>query len=153
MSTKTVTKKTAKKKSPPKKATTAIKKADEPSLKIIQTTKCQTVSNKSALTYNIGVDDEDNIFIRIASNTGGGYFSNEWVSLDNITSILGDVSGEHITSINLIPLFKGKSVNTPGYLLAALLKEGLLAPFEEGKKRQYVFSGTDKFLAKVAKKL
>ena len=154
MATKTVKKKTVKKKATPKKATTAKKtKVDEPSLNIIQTSKCPTVSNKSTLTYNIGVDNKDNIFIRIASNTGGGYFSNEWVSLDNITSILGDVTGEHITSINLIPLFKGKSVNTPGYLLAVLLKEGLLAPFEEGKKRQYVFSGTDKFLVKLEKKL
>ena len=128
-------------------------KPEDIKLQILQTTKCQTVSNKSTLNYQIGVDDKNEVYIRVNGNTGGGYFSNEWVSLDNITSILGDVSGEHITSINLIPLFKGKSVNTPGYLLAVLLKEGLLAPFEEGKKRQYVFSGADKFLAKVAKKL
>ena len=145
-------KRTVKKKAPPKKTAKTTTKTVEPSLKIIQTSKCQTISNKSTLTYNIGVDDEDNIFIRIASNTGGGYFSKEWISLDHITSVLSDVTGEHITSINLIPLFKGKSVNTPGYFLAVLLKEGLLAPFEEGKKRQYVFSGADKFLAKVAKK-
>ena len=146
-------KKSATKKAPKKKSVSTTKKTkvDEPSLNIIQTSKCQTISNKSALTYNIGVDDEDNIFIRIASNTGGGYFSNEWVSLDHIISILQDVSGEHITSINLIPLFKGKSVNTPGYLLAVLLKEGLLTSIED-KKRKYQFTGTEKLLAKVAKK-
>ena len=147
-------KKTVKKKAPPKKksAKSATKKPEELTLKIVQSSKCKTVSNKSEITYQVGLDDKDKIFIRIKSNTGGGYFSNEWVLLDHITSVLSDVSGEHITSINLIPLFKGKSVNTPGYLLAVLLKEGLLAPFEEGKKRQYVFSGTDKFLAKVEKK-
>ena len=147
---KAATKKTTRKKA----ANTAKKeKPEDIKLQILQTTKCQTVSNKSTLNYQIGVDDKNEVYIRVNGNTGGGYFSNEWVSLDNITSILGDVSGEHITSINLIPLFKGKSVNTPGYLLAVLLKEGLLAPFEEGKKRQYVLSGADKFLAKVAKKL
>ena len=141
-----------KKKSPQKKSASTTKTV-EPILKIISTSKCQTVSNKSTLNYQIGVDDKNEVYIRVNGNTGGGYFSNEWVSLDHITSILGDVTGEHITSINLIPLFKGKSVNTPGYLLAVLLKEGLLAPFEEGKKRQYVFSGADKFITKLEKKL
>ena len=137
-----------KKKAPQK---TPVKK-DELALQIIQTSKCQTVSNKSTLTYNIAADDKDNIFIRIIGNTGGGYFSNEWVSLDHITSILSDTPADStITSINLIPLFKGKSVNTPGYLLAALVNEGLLSANQE-KKRHYAYSGVDAFLAKVSKK-
>ncbi len=144
-------KKTVKKKSPQKKASKKTTKSEEPAINIIQTTKCQTVSNKSTLTYNIGADDKNDIFMRIFSNSGGGYFSNEWVSLDHITSVLSDVTGEHITSINLIPLFKGKSVNTPGYLLAVLLKEGLLTSIED-KKRKYAFVGAEKLLAKVAKK-
>ena len=141
MTTKTVKKKAS------KKAT----KQEEPAINIILTSKCPTISGKSTLTYNTGADDDDKIFIRVFSNSGGGYFSKEWISLDHITSVLSDVTGEHITSINLIPLFKGKSVNTPGYLLAVLLKEGLLAPIED-KKRKYQFTGTDKFMAKVAKK-
>ena len=148
-----IKKKTVKKKAPPKKkASKKTTKVGEPSLKIIQTSKCPTVSNKSTLTYNIATDDEDNIFMRIISNTGGGYFSNEWISLDHIISILSDVPADStITSINLIPLFKGKSVNTPGYLLAALLNEGLLSANQE-KKRHYTYAGTEKLLAKVSKK-
>ena len=126
-----MTTKTVKKKAPPKKtAKTTTKKTDknESDLQIIQTSKCQTVSNKSTLTYNVAVDDKDNIFIRIIGNTGGGYFSNEWISLDNITSILSDVPADHtITSINLISLFKGLSVNTPGYMLAALVNEAVVS--------------------------
>ena len=142
-----IKKKAVKKKAPQK---TPVKK-DELALQILQTSKCQTVSGKSTLTYNIGVDDEEQVYIRVLSNTGGGYFSKEWISLDHITSVLSDVTGEHITSINLIPLFKGKSVNTPGYLLAVLLKEGLLAPIED-KKRKYQFTGADKFMARISKK-
>ncbi len=149
MVTKTVKKKAAPKKKDINKTAT---KQEEPSLQIIQTTKCQTVSNKSTLTYNIGVDDDKAVFMRILSNTGGGYFSNEWISLENITSVLGDVSGEHITSIHLIPLFKGKSVNTPGYLLAVLVNETVLVSVE-GKKRKYHFTGAETLLAKIAKKL
>ena len=147
-------KKTVKKKAPPKKksAKSATKKPEELTLKIVQSSKCKTVSNKSEITYQVGLDDKDKIFIRIKSNTGGGYFSNEWVSLDHITSILSDAPADStITSINLIPLFKGKSVNTPGYLLAALVSEGLLSANQE-KKRHYAYSGAEKFLAKINKR-
>ena len=147
MVTKTVKKKALTKKAPAKKST----KQEEPPVNIIQTSKCQTVSNKSTLTYNIAVDDENNIFMRILGNTGGGYFSNEWISLDNVIAVLSEVTGEHITSIDLIPLFKGKSVNTPGYLLAVLVKEGLLASIED-KKRKYQFVGAEKLTARISKK-
>jgi len=154
MATKSVKKKTVKKKAAPKKkpAKTVKKtKVDEPSLKIIQTSKCQTISGKSTLTYNVGVNDEGNMHIRVFSNTGGGFFSNEWVLIDDITSLLGDVNGEHITSINLIPLFKGKSVNTPGYLIAVLLNEKLLRPFED-KKRQFIYTGAKTLSTKATKR-
>ena len=150
-----MTTKTVKKKAPPKKTanTTKKTKVDEPSLNIIQTSKCQTISNKSTLTYNLGVDDKNNIFIRINGNTGGGFLSNEWISLENITSILGEIPGDQsISSLHLFPLFKGKSVNTPAFLLAALLNEGVLVTPQE-KKRHYAYSGVEAFLAKVAKKL
>ena len=147
---KIMTTKTVKKKAPRKKSSAA--KTDDLSPKIILTSKCQTLTKKSTLTYHVGSDDEENIFIRVFSNSGGGYFSNEWISLDKIMSILQNATDDGpITSINLIPLFKGQSSNTPGFMLAALLNEGVLAPLED-KKRSYVFSGVDKFLAKIAKK-
>jgi hypothetical protein len=149
----TAKKNTAKKKaalkktSPQKKAT----KPAEPILKIISTSKCSTISGKSTLTYNVGVDDEGHMHIRIFGNTGGGFFSNEWVLIDDITGLLSNVTGENITSINLIPLFRGKSVNTPGYLLAALLNEKLLTPFED-KKRQFSYTGAKTLSTKATKR-
>lgn len=145
---KSTAKKAPTKKSAKKKPTT---KPAEPPINIVQTSKCKTVSEKSTLTYHVGVGPEDNIFIRVNHNTGGGYFSKEWTSLDDITSVLNNVTDHPITSIDLIPLFKGKSVNTPGYLLAVLLNEGLLNSIED-KKRKYQFVGAEKLLAKVAKK-
>lgn len=148
MTAKTVKKKSSPKKKPAKSTDTA--KVEEPSLKIIQTSKCQTISGKSTLTYNVGVDDEGQIAVRVFSNSGGGFFSNEWVLIDDITTLLGDVTGEHITSINLIPLFRGKSVNTPGYLLAVLVNEKLLRPFED-KKRQFTYTGAKVLSTKATK--
>ena len=150
MATKIVKKKAPTKKAPAKKTT----KNDKPSdikPEILLTTKCQTVTGKSTLTYHVGVDPEDNLYIRVNHNTGGGYFSREWLELNHVTSILAEVTDHPITSIDLIPLFKGKSVNTPGYLLAVLLNEGLLNSIED-KKRKYQFVGADKFTAKVNKR-
>lgn len=156
MTTTTVKKKTVKKKAAPKKKAPQKKtaKQEEPALQIIQTSKCQTISGKSTLTYNIAVDDKNNIFIRIFSNSGGGgYFSIEYIRLDRITAVLSDIPKDRpITSLYLSTLFTGRSANNSGFLLAVLVNEGLLVPFE-GMKRKYVFVGTDKFVANLQKKL
>lgn len=143
-----MTKKTVKKKATKNPATNPT----EPSLKIVSTSKCQTISKSSTLTYNVGVDDEGHMSIRVFNNSGGGFFSNEWVLLDDITSLLGEVDdGLTITSINLTPLFKGKSVNTPAFLLSALVNEGLLRPFED-KKRQFTYTGAKTLQTKATKR-
>lgn len=119
--------------------------------KILAALKCRTLSDKSELTYNIALDDEENILLRINGNTGGGYWSSEYVSFDAITNALEEAPKERpITSIHLVKVFKGKSSNSPGFLLAVLLTEGLLVPFQ-GKKRQYAYEGSETFMAKVNK--
>ena len=124
-------------------------KPETPQPKIILTSKCQTVSSKSTLTYNIAVDDKSKDLIRVFSNTGGGYFSNEWILIDDINDTLKDIPNDQpISSIHLFPLFKGKSVNTPGYLLAVLINEKVLVSHLE-IKRQYAFSGMSKLMEKI----
>jgi len=120
-----------------------------PSPKIIITSKCKTVSSKSTLTYNIAVDEKGKPYIRVVSNTGGGFFSNEWVLIDDINNTLKSIPKDQpVSSIHLFPLFKGKSVNTPGYLLAVLINENVLIEHAENK-RQYAFSGTSKLMEKI----
>ena len=153
---KTPTKKApTKKKSAPKKKTVKSTprkaKLEEPALTMLQTSKCQTLSGKSTLTCHVGADDKGHVYIRIHSNTGGGHFSNEWIPVERITTILSKLpSDQPITSLHLFPLFTRQSVNTPGFLLALLLNEKVLEPFQ-GKKRQYSYAGTDVFLAKINK--
>jgi hypothetical protein len=43
----------------------------------------------STLTYQVGQDDES-VHVRITKNTGGGFFSDEWVSLIDIRSVLDE---------------------------------------------------------------
>ena len=155
MTKKSTTKKAALKKSIRKNTIPSSNKPtiEDPSLKILQTSKCRTISGKSELTINIAVDDKGTIQVRINNNTGGGFWSREWVSFDQIMSTLSEVpSDKPITSIHLFKLFESKSSNSPGFLLAVLLNERLVEPFQ-GKKRQYALTknGVEKFLAKIDK--
>ena len=64
-------------------------------------------------------------------------FSNEWVAYEAVQEALkDDREGAAITSVRLTSLFKGKSVNTPSFLLAALKNLKLVRPIQ-GKQRHH----------------
>ena len=112
-------------------------------MRILKIDTCLTLSSKSTLTYHIG-HDSDKIHFRVHANTGGGYFSQEWVALKDIQAVLTGT----FSSIPLHPLFRGKSVNTPAFLLAVLTHEKLLLPV---KPRSYKWADLKVFMARVEK--
>ena len=109
-------------------------------MKIIKTGTCKSSSNQSTLTYHIG-KDQSGIHFRIDANTGGGLFSKEWISLGAIQEVI-DKSNKPFTSAILHPLFQGKSINTPSFMLAVLLHEGLT----KREKRCYVKGDSKGFM-------
>ena len=121
----------------------------QPNLRIIKQQQCSSASGKSVLTYHVAVDDKQLPWIRIASNSGGGLFSPEWVSLDALQEVLASAT-KPVTSYCLRNLFQGRSSNTPAFLLAALVHEGLLSPSPE-KQRCYVPVDVSAFLESCAK--
>jgi hypothetical protein len=118
-----------------------------PVIRIIKIGNCTTLSGKGQLGYHIGLDEESEILFRMTSNSGGGYFSPEWVSLKSIQNALEN-GHKPLTSYALSQLFKGKSVNTPSFLFATLLAEGLVQRDEENP-RVYVSCPPDPFMAEV----
>ena len=107
------------------------------SMTVVKTASCDTLTNKSKLTYQIGTLPDGEVYFRIHKNTGNGFFSREWVALADIRKVLSKVPvGKPVTAIMLNDLFTGKSVNTPGFLLAVLVHEKLLIPMK-GKKRSH----------------
>lgn len=50
------------------------KEIDAPT-RVIKRKTCPTVSGKSEITYQLGVDPDDRLVLRIHSNDGGGFFS------------------------------------------------------------------------------
>ena len=117
---------------------------------IVATLKTKTVTGKSDLTYHLGKDDADTPYVRIFQNTGNGFFSNEWLPLGAIIDILESKAGISFTSTALEPLFSGKSVNTPGFLVAVLMKEKVLE-LEPGKSRKYVYRSAAGIIGKIDK--
>ena len=109
----------------------------EDSITVVKTGTCDTLTKKSKLTYQIGTLPDGEVYVRIHKNSGNGFFSNEWIALADIRKTLGKVPvGKPVTAFVLDPLFKGRSVNTPGFLLAVLAHEKLIIPMH-GKKRSH----------------
>ncbi len=120
-------------------------------MKILKNDTCPSISGKSTLKYQIGANDDDAIHLRITGSSGGGFFNNEWIAFEKIQALLDSHPAEKpITSIILYPLFRGKSVNTPSFLLAALVHEKVLMPMN-GKQRCHEVGDMTIFLEKVKK--
>ena len=86
-------------------------KSDEldDTMRVLSTGTCDTLSGSSRLTYHIGSLPDGEIYLRVHSNTGGGFFSQEWISLrDILTALKKRPDGRPITSILLNPLFRGR---------------------------------------------
>jgi hypothetical protein len=100
-----------------------------PDMKVLKTATCPTLSGKSKLTYQIGISPDSVVHLRIAKNSGGGFFSDEWLSIDSIIETLKKrPEGSPVLSHFLTPLLKGKSVNTSAFILAALSHLKLIRP-------------------------
>jgi hypothetical protein len=115
-----------------------------PIIRIIKLGSCPTLSGKGQLEYHIGHEVDGDIFFRMTLNSGGGYFSSEWVSFKVVQDAL-EKAPKPLTSFALSMLFRGKSVNTPSFLFAALLAEGLVQRDEENP-RVYVCCEPTAFL-------
>jgi hypothetical protein len=104
-------------------------------IRILKKGSCSSITGKSKLTYQVGTDEDAALYVRITGNTGAGFFSDEWVPVKAIEEALSK-DPENVTSLLLFKLFKGKSVNTPAFLLAALRNEGVVEPLK-GRSRKH----------------
>jgi hypothetical protein len=126
-----------------KKSTATKKNPENPEtpIQVIKEASCKSLEGSATLTYQIGNDETSAIQFRIDKNSGSGFFSDEWVAFDDIQAAFKAWGTETpITSMALRPIFRGKSVNTPSFMLAVLSAEGLLEPMP---KRKRVHRATD----------
>lgn len=97
--------------------------------------------NGGDVSYLILTDtDRQQIYITISGNSGGGYYSNEIVSLAAVEACLPADSTQPIAAKSLAAAFVGKSANNPSFMAAILRSEGLLGPVEN-KPNQHQLAG------------
>lgn len=117
-------------------------------IRILKIGSCPNLSDSAKLGYMVGCNAESKIQLRVFSNSGKGYFSREWVSLDAILKAIGKCpKGKPLNGFWLTPLYAGKSVNTPSFLMAVLLAEGLVKKVD----RNYEKVSHDGFVSEVNK--
>ena len=109
-------------------------KPTTPSIRIIKKSTCPKLSSraKGELTYHIGHDDKNkSLLFRVTANSGGGFFSKEWIALDDIVSTIDEQDSDTYKAIIFIPLYASKVANNHGFLAAALRSESVLESVED----------------------
>jgi hypothetical protein len=114
-----------------------------PALRILKIANCGSLSGRSTLTYHVGILEASNassianseIQLRLFHNTAKGYFCKDWVSMALIDLLLTEAKSFSSGDVQRL-FFQGKSVNSGGFVLAALRHEGLIRT-SEGSLRSY----------------
>ena len=118
-------------------------------IRVLKSGTCPSLSGKSKLGYEVGCGVNSDLRVRVSKNSGTGFFSKDWIAWDDLGGVLGKGNGKSITSGSLAPLFKGRSINTAGFLLAVLKCEGLVRPMA-GKARCYERLDGTAFLSEIS---
>jgi len=122
---------------------------EAPAITLLRKGSCKSLEGRGTLNYELGNNDSNSLYWRISKNSGGGFFSNEWIPFSAIRSALESGSADTpLTSLALRGLFKGKSANNPSFLLATLVAEGVVKALA-GKRRQYTLTDISAFLKSV----
>ena len=122
--------------------------SDNP-VQVLKQGTCPTTSGKSQLTYQVGISESGDVHLKVSGNDGGGFWSAEWVAFTDIQAALKAwPEDQGVTSMTFRRLFRGKSANTPGFLIAVLRAEGVIQPMGD-KKRVHEACDPTAFLASV----
>lgn len=88
--------------------------------------------NGGGITYKALTDPEhQELFLTIVGNDGGGYYSREVVAFDAVEACLPADRALPLAAKAFVSAFVGKSSNNPGFMVAILRSEGLLAGVED----------------------
>jgi hypothetical protein len=122
---------------------------EDTTYKVIVTASTASLSGACVLEYQLGLSESGDLGARIHSSSGTGIYCRQWSSLDELWSCLTDWSHGPISAIALFPMYRNRSINTPGYQTSVLADIGLLTPSQE-KPRHFDLVDDDRFAAIVA---
>lgn len=127
----------------------------------IKTSTCHSLTGTAKISYKIAIDTSSTfpsntnnsvdissvIYFQIIKNSNTGKFSEEWIAYNDAKSALPIGS---FSSAPLRKLYRNKSLNTPGFLLATLINEGIVEK-EPGKRLLCRFKSDEAFLVEMQK--
>lgn len=114
-------------------------------IRVIRVVECDSLARSSRLTYELGIRGDAEAVMRISGNTGNGMFSEEWVPMAEVMNILRvPIHQEAINSMAFRPLYAGRSINSPSFLMAALRNEEVIVA-HPSKRRCYMVSALSAF--------
>lgn len=93
-------------------------------IRVLKDGNCPSLTARSTLGYQLGLKDESELYLRLVSNTGSGFFSKEWISCTVIEQLI--TGAAELTSTSFKTLFPNKSVNTGGFVMAVIKALGLI---------------------------
>jgi hypothetical protein len=93
-------------------------------IRVLKTDNCPSLTGRSTLGYELGLKDESDLYLRLVSNTGSGFFSKEWIACSVIEQLI--TGAAELTSTSFKALFPNKSVNTGGFVMAVVKALGLI---------------------------
>lgn len=117
-------------------------------MQIILKSTCPKLSKqaKHPLTYNIA-SDAKKYYFRICHNDGG-HFSTQWISLDDAVATMP--REEIFPASILAPLYESTNSNNAGFLLAALMAEGIVESVKDSP-RMHRLADVSNFRKRMAK--
>lgn len=108
--------------------------APEPEpIEVIFESQCLSLSGRSELTYAIGRHAKDaSLHLAITANSGGGMWCPDWANARAINELV--VGSVELKAKSFHALHPGKSINTGGFVLAALKDMGLIRANEDNSR-------------------
>ena len=121
----------------------------EEEVRVVRSVQCDSLSGKSKLNYEFGLLAEKGVQFRIVSNSGGGMFWKDWISMEEVFTVLASPEvSEAISATVFKVIFAGRSINTQSFLMAALRNEGVIRPHST-KPRGYEVVEVENFRARI----
>ena len=115
----------------------------EDEIKVLYSSECEKLTTRGVgqLLYEIGYNATTNeSFIRITGSGSTGAFSNMWIGINDIQSIIKNTEDETFRAIIFKDLYTGKSSNNHGFLGAVLKHLGVVTSLPDQPTVLYLVS-------------
>jgi len=96
-------------------------------MKTLKKGTCPGLSGTTSISYELGVQPDQTLWIRLLKSSRGGFVCKHWVALDAIAQTLKAAKAP-FASYALHTHYEGKSVNSLSFLMAVLKHEGMVTP-------------------------